>query len=315
MKIFRLNHNKIVDNIFWGNVYAPSYCYVEITRRCNCKCQYCQVETSYDAPSIENNLFDKIINQLEQLKIFEIRLGGGEPLMDRELIDKIKIIKSKKMSVILCTNGMLISKEKAKELKGAGVDGVRISLDSTIPAMHDKVRGIKGCHTKTLEAIDNCKNAGLNVTISMTVGDHNYKQINKMKAFAHQKGVRISTHIVMPVGKGTEFLQNKKSFGLSKISKVIAESEGEKHCVAASQSIAIDINGNVSPCTFANPVSNIKEKTLKDILNSDEMKKFTKIVPDNRSCSKCEFSKTIKNDECIVSSICRGGCWALYEKN
>ena len=58
------------------------------------------------------------------------------------------------------TNGTLITKEKAKQLKEVGLSYVGISLDG-LEATHDRFRGVAGAYQKALQAVDNCQEAGI----------------------------------------------------------------------------------------------------------------------------------------------------------
>lgn len=42
-RIFCLNENNVFDNVYWGEINGPTYVYLEVTRKCNCRCKFCQV--------------------------------------------------------------------------------------------------------------------------------------------------------------------------------------------------------------------------------------------------------------------------------
>jgi len=247
-----------------------------------------------------------IIDQLCDLDVFELRLGGGEPLMYNDISDVVKYAKSKNMFVWLCTNGYFFSKETASRLKSSGLTGIRISIDSTVPVVHDNVRKQEGAWIKCLDAIFNAKLFDIEVVISMTIGSHNIDEYNQMCEFARTHNCQMSSHFIMPKGKGISF----PKFDKKKATTIIDDLHGEKYCVAATDTIYIDVEGRVSACSFLKPTASVHDMTIEEILKSSEMKKFSKPIGGDK-CAKCKYGKI---SFCPISNICRGGCWVKHEK-
>lgn len=308
-KIFELNNLNVIDNIFWGKVNGPTYVYIEITRKCNCKCEYCQVSNMNNS-DIDLELYKKILKQLRDLNCFEIRLGGGEPLLNSNFEEILRL--SEKFSVWICTNGILLTKDVCKMLKRYNVIGARVSLDSLNPELHNFIRKNPSAFQNAIKNMKIAKEMGLEVCLSMTIGHHNIDEVEEMKQFANKNGYKFLTHFVMPVGNGKSFIRQKEISEDKKIS-LLNEENGERNCVAGNQSFAIDTMGNVSACTFLKPVANIKEIDLKDIINK-KFDKYLKAIPNSKLCEKCEFKKTMNDGKCMACEVCRGGCWALYER-
>lgn len=180
-KIFELNNLNIIDNIFWGKVNGPTYVYIEITRKCNCKCEYCQV-SNMDSSDINLELYKKILKQLEDLNCFEIRLGGGEPLLNSNLKEILQL--SEDFCVWICTNGTMLTRDVCELLKQHNVLGVRVSLDSLKPEIHNKIRKNHFAFQKATKNMKLAKELGLDVCLSMTIGHHNIDEVEDMKKFA-----------------------------------------------------------------------------------------------------------------------------------
>ncbi|MBR6517806.1 MAG: radical SAM protein [Bacilli bacterium] len=307
--IYNLNINDIYENIKWGKLSSVVYAYVEITNKCNSNCIYCQ---KGESNSLNMSFSDYVIliDQLLKLNLFEIRLGGGEPLCDDGIIKKIEYARKKGFSVWVCTNGQLLTKKRCIELKSSGLLGVRISLDSLTPEIHNFSRGSEYSWFKTLQGIINAKQVGLEVIISMTVGKFNIDEIDKVNNFCKRLDLKFSTHFIMPVGKGKN--SNFNEFDNSSLEKLINNSYGEKHCVAGTEMISIDTYGNVSPCSFIKGIYNFKELEIIEIMKKNDFKKYLNPVPKNK-CKDCFFKS--KKTDCLLSDICKGGCWALYEES
>ena len=80
------------------------------------------------------------------------------------------------MRAIIATNGTLITKEKALELKAVGLSYVGISLDG-MEEIHDKFRAVPGAFRKALEGIANCQAEGLKVGLRLTINKRNAGEI------------------------------------------------------------------------------------------------------------------------------------------
>ena len=255
-------------------------------------------------------LYKKILKQLEDLNCFEIRLGGGEPLLNSNLKEILQL--SEDFCVWICTNGTMLTRDVCELLKQHNVLGVRVSLDSLKPEIHNKIRKNHFAFQKATKNMKLAKELGLDVCLSMTIGHHNIDEVEDMKKFEKKNGYKFLTHFVMPVGHGESFIRQKEISEDKKIS-LLDEESGERNCVAGNQSFAIDTIGNVSACTFLSPVANINEVDLKKIIDI-KFDKYLKAIPNSKLCEKCEFKKTMKDGKCMACEICRGGCWALYER-
>lgn len=308
-KIFELNNLNVIDNIFWGKTNGPAYVYIEITRKCNCKCEYCQI-LNMDNSDIDLELYQRILKQLRDLNCFEIRLGGGEPLLNSKLNEILQL--SEGFSIWLCTNGIMLTRDVCELLKKHNVLGVRVSLDSLNSELHNKIRKNPFAFQNATKNMKLAKEVGLEVCLSMTIGHHNIDEVENMKKFAKENGYKFLTHFVMPVGNGESFIKQEEISEEKRIS-LLSDESGERNCVAGNQSFAIDILGNVSACTFLKPIANIKEVDLKDIVYI-KFDKYLKAIPNSKLCEKCKLKKTMNDGRCMACEICRGGCWALYER-
>ena len=301
----------------WGKSMGVSYAYIEITEKCNRKCIYCQIDTPR-AVNMDRSLYYSVIDQLCELNVFEIRLGGGEPLLCDDVVSMVRYASSKGLAVWICTNGSLLNKRMANELKSVGLIGVKVSLDSCIPNKHNFLRGGYGSWETAISAIRNAKSIGLKTTINYTIGIQNIDEYTRMIEFGELLGCNVATHFIMPTGRGVEYHKKydmKNSF-TQKQGNIINDLSGDLYCTAGSDMIAIGVSGGVRACLFACEVANVTSKSLKDILEGGEIKKYLTKIPDSKVCEKCEFDRILKSKSiCPIISVCRGGCWYFYEKN
>ncbi|SMF08895.1 12,18-didecarboxysiroheme deacetylase [Desulfovibrio gilichinskyi] len=149
-----------------------------MTRRCNLKCVHCyaQAVDPDGVDEISTSQAKTMIDDLAQFGAPVMLFSGGEPLVRQDLVELAHHAKGKGMRAVISTNGTLITKDKAKELKEVGLSYVGISLDGAEDT-HDKFRGVKGAFKKAIQGIENCKAEDLKVGLRFTINKRNWKEI------------------------------------------------------------------------------------------------------------------------------------------
>jgi MoaA/NifB/PqqE/SkfB family radical SAM enzyme len=100
---------------------------LEITTRCNKSCRICPREKLERRNiDMDNRVFDKIVNWLPSDCIV-LFAGIGEPIMNNNIFNYIKILTHKNIKTSLITNGLLLTEKKIELLFGSGLDRLQIS--------------------------------------------------------------------------------------------------------------------------------------------------------------------------------------------
>lgn len=149
-----------------------------VTRRCNLKCVHCysnSLAVTQD-DELRHEESEHLIRDVSSFEVPVILFSGGEPLMRDDIFELAHLAVKNGIRVVLSTNGLLLSQEKADLLKKIGISYVGISLDG-VQDTHDRFRGMTGAFEKTLKAIRNCQEAGLKVGIRFTMNRRNVSDI------------------------------------------------------------------------------------------------------------------------------------------
>ena len=110
------------------------------------------------------------------------------------------------MRAVISTNGTLITKAKARELKEVGLSYVGISIDGN-EEVHDKFRGVKGSYKKALQGVENCKAEGLKVGLRFTINKRNAVEIPHLFDLIEQMDIpRICFYHLVYSGRGSELI-------------------------------------------------------------------------------------------------------------
>jgi len=169
---------------------------VNLTRRCNLACAHCYMdaETRQDGGSDELST-DEVKRLLEEIASRSsetmVVLTGGEPLLRRDLEELVAQGHSLGLSMVVGSNGVLLSGQRVASLKAAGVMGMGISLDSLDPGKHDVFRGCPGSWEKTLAGMEHCRSQDLPFQIHFSVTEHNAHEVQSMIDFARASGAHV----------------------------------------------------------------------------------------------------------------------------
>jgi MoaA/NifB/PqqE/SkfB family radical SAM enzyme len=128
------------------NIIDNQFCLViDVTYRCNGNCVYCQWTSQqnnkrFDEPD-SNVLIPK--NSLENLGVQRVVFSGGEPLLRKDLELIISYYANLGIeSIIIITNGLLLSEKRLNSLLNAGLTGVTFSIDGISEEIALKTRGL-----------------------------------------------------------------------------------------------------------------------------------------------------------------------------
>lgn len=181
-----------------------------MTQRCNLKCVHCYahaVDPSDHKDPISHDKAKEIIDDLAQFGAPVMLFSGGEPLVREDLVDLAKYATSKGMRAVISTNGTLITKKKAKELKDVGLSYVGISIDGA-EEVHDKFRGVTGSYKQALKGVENCLAEGLKVGLRFTINKRNAPEIPHLFDLIEDMGVpRICFYHLVYSGRGSELIK------------------------------------------------------------------------------------------------------------
>ncbi len=149
-----------------------------MTKRCNLRCVHCyaQAVDVHGKDDISTEKAKEMIDDLAAYGCPVMLFSGGEPTVREDLVELASHAKAKGMRAVISTNGTLITKQKARELKGVGLSYVGISMDG-MEEVHDRFRAVKGAFRKALEGLANCQEEGLKVGLRFTINKRNVDQI------------------------------------------------------------------------------------------------------------------------------------------
>ncbi|MEM2943646.1 MAG: radical SAM protein [Methanomassiliicoccales archaeon] len=192
---------------------APFQVVWDVTYACNLRCQHCYA-TAGKAQADELNHEEALalVDKLAAMGIPILAFSGGEPLVRKDMLELTRRAADHGMYVSIATNGTLITPEKARQMKEAGVHYLQISIDGADAATHDGFRGLRGAFDKTIEGVKNAVEQDFFVNISTTVTRRNLHQIPDIIDLCETLGVDwFMAYNFVPTGRGRIIVENDLS--------------------------------------------------------------------------------------------------------
>ncbi len=215
-----------VESMVFPSIDAgPRAVDISIAGRCNLRCTYCfydpEMKTRPDLPGSE---WKRFFAELGSLSVREVCLSGGEVFTRGDLWDLVDAVIANRMRYAFLTNGTLVTEktiaefDRGKRLKR--LNHVQVSLDGSRAEVHDRSRGA-GSFEKAVRGLRLFKEAGLPVTVRLTVNRHNVGDLeNTARLILDDIGLPgFSTNDAIPVGAGCE---NQEAITLSAAEQVRA---------------------------------------------------------------------------------------------
>lgn len=178
------------------------------TRTCNLKCRHCYMDS--DSQKYKGELTTaeakKFIDDLADFKVPVLLFSGGEPLIRPDFFELAAYAAKKNVRPTLSTNGTLITRKVAQEIKNIGVGYVGISLDG-LAAVNDKFRGVEGAFKLAMHGIENCVAVGQRVGLRFTINHHNFAELDKIFDFIEAEKInRVCFYHLVYSGRGSQML-------------------------------------------------------------------------------------------------------------
>jgi mycofactocin radical SAM maturase len=184
---------------------APICLTWEITYACNLECVHCLSSSGQrDPDELTTEQAFAVLDELKELQVFYINIGGGEPMVRRDFFEIIEHSVANGIGVKFSTNGAFIDKKNAQRLAAMDYLDIQISLDGADAATNDPIRG-PGTFDMAIRAMDNLRDAGFGeFKISVVVTRHNVSQLDAFKAMADSYGAQLRITRLRPSGRGAD---------------------------------------------------------------------------------------------------------------
>lgn len=321
----------ILDNNFCkgSNRSAPNRIHLQLTRRCEFKCEHCWADAGQARPNeLSLSEIDSLFRQMSDMGCYCLNLGGGNYFEHKdfwEIITRAKKIYG--FCVNLSTNGVPIKKSVAEDLAKLAIDSIRISMDAGTEKVCGIVYGDSSYYRKSGRGIKHLKEICGNSKLYFhsVISRNNNSDIPSIINRAEEFGINeLIFDIAMPVGRALEHSVIMNREEMHKCIGVIKKSIANRQikigvvpyfpprpkrrafegfgCECGNTGCFIASDGSVYPSALlsglpsCSPFGNLRNASLDGIWNGEKFKRWRSYNP-NEKCKKCRHYK-----------VCRGGC-------
>lgn len=193
-----------------GGLDAPICLTWELTYACNLACVHCLSSSGRRDPrELTTAQAKRVLDELRDLQVFYVNIGGGEPMVRRDFFEIIEHAVAPPsgtdlIGVKFSTNGYFIDADTARRLAALDYLDIQISLDGADATTNDRVRGT-GSFDTALKAMDNLTAAGFGpFKISVVATRHNVPQLDRFKALADGYGAQLRLTRLRPSGRAVD---------------------------------------------------------------------------------------------------------------
>ncbi len=249
----------------------PTLVEFETTQKCNLRCPVCfmaagEVQASAP-PDPDLAQFETMFKELlaKTSPLTSIQLTGGEPTTRKDLPEIVALGREIGfMAIEVNTNGMVISQDPAylERLVEAGISGIYLQFDGMTREVYKTIRGADIFPNK-LKAIENCRAAGIQVVLAMTViAGINDDQMGAVLEFALKNRDVIAGVAYQPAfGSGRFDVEPEQRLTIGNTAFMLAEQSnailrpydlwplGCSHSLCDSATYLVEDNGVIKPLT------------------------------------------------------------------
>ncbi len=313
-KTIRKNREKYKCNIPWLILFDP-------TMACNMHCIGCWSGTYGHKSSLTFEEMDRIVTQGKELGVHLYMLTGGEPMVKKNEIFEL-CRKHNDCVFAAYTNSTLITEDVCRQVKELGNLTFMVSIEGT-PETNDARRG-EGHYDAVMKAMDLLKAHGIIFGTSICYTRDNIEAVtsDEFLRLIASKGAHFGFYFhYMPVGNNAvpELMPTTQQ-RLAMIDRIRYirssasdipfypmdfQNDGEYvgGCIAGGRNyFHINSNGDAEPCVFIHfSDSNIRDKSILEILQSPLFKKYHEGQPFNRNHLRpCPM---LENPQCLRQMI------------
>jgi pyrroloquinoline quinone biosynthesis protein E len=295
---------------------APETIHIAVTSRCDQRCRGC-FYSSGSGSDMEFQLFEKIVEEGSEAGVFQIALGGGEPLLHPKLIDMVRLARQSGIVPNITTNGNFLTAETASALKEAGLGQIQISLNGANEGMNSATRPN---FRSALKAIEVCKKVGLRSGINFLLTQSNVSDLEAVISLGVEMGVA-TVNILRPKPPtedenwleresltATEYLDVQRRLRKLKVAEPtritidasltfllthhpsdLLFRRGIWGCTAGRRFVTVTEKGDILPCSHVRWSDTGEGRVMQAWWNSNVLDKFRKLEDIIRGpCRVCE---------------------------
>ncbi len=283
---------------------------IEPTTACNLACPECPSglkQFTRNTGKLQLDFHKTILNHVKSHVFYINYYFQGEPFLHPEFLTLIEEAKKSKIYTATSTNAHFISKEKAREIVGSGLDRLIISIDGLTQETYAQYR-VNGKLSKVIEGskflVEAKKELGSKTPhlifqfLAVKPNEHEIPAVFSLAKELAIDEVRIKTAQLYNYKNGHPLMPEKNEYSryeLGKNGEYHLKGEQGNHCWRMWSGSVFTWDGLVVPCCFdkdaQHVLGDLKEQEFDLIWKSARYRNFRKSVLSSRNqidiCQNC----------------------------
>ena len=184
---------------------APFLVIWEVTRACDLACLHCRAEAVTSRHPLELTTVEarRLMDRVRAFGRPLFVLSGGDPLKRPDIVDLVEYGTSIGLRVAMTPSGTpLMNEDVLRQLAGAGLSRLAVSLDASTADRHDAFRGVAGSYDWTLRMLETARGIGLTTQVNTTVSRYNLDDFDALCELMVRLGITLwSVFFLVPTGR------------------------------------------------------------------------------------------------------------------
>ena len=308
--------------------YVPHVVAWNLTRRCNLECAHCYISAGPSESAHGEITTAECLRIAEE--ILELNpspmfiLSGGEPLLRDDLTTIAAFASKRGATVVVGTNGTLLTNDRIAALKDAGVSGVAVSVDSLDQRYHDNFRHGRGSLEATTQALARLREHRMDFIIQTTATKGNRSELARLVAWAAEQGaVSFNLYFLVATGRGARLsdlspaeyeilLAELVTLQRQYLGRMMVRSKCAPHfmrllhqsapdspilnyetrCPCGAQYCRITPDGKLTPCPYT-PLTagDLRTQSFADVWNNSPLFQELRTRTLGGKCGRCEYQR------------------------
>ncbi len=183
---------------------VPETIHFSVTGRCDQACVGCfysaRPGSEVEPQHASWELFQRVVEEAGRHRVFQIALGGGEPLLHPQIVEMVRLARQRSVMPNLTTNGNRLDRDLAQALREAGLGQAQISLNGARPQTN---RATRPNFERALAAMRACREAGLRFGINFLLTRSSVQELEPVVRLGSELGAA-TVNILRPKPPTTE---------------------------------------------------------------------------------------------------------------
>jgi len=179
----------------------------ETTQACDLACVHCRAEAipCRDAGELSTDEAFQLMRTARRFGRPLFVLTGGDPAKRPDVLEIVAEGARLGLRMGMTPSATpLLTPELTRDLAGAGLSRLAMSLDGATAASHDAFRGVGGSFQRTLDILEAARGLGLSTQVNTTVTTRTLEELDAVVDLLRDLGISLwSVFFVVPTGRAT----------------------------------------------------------------------------------------------------------------